>query len=84
MKEAPEELGLIVTLWNAPVHPLVPVEHRGSPIIIVLACYHGPFKNGEEAIRPLRQIGTPIADLSEPMRFVLMKITKRLKAIKTK
>jgi hypothetical protein len=48
----------------------VPVEHRGSPIIIVLACYHGPVEKGEAAIGPLRQIGTPIADLSEPMRFV--------------
>ena len=70
MKDAPEELGLIATLWNAPEHPKVPVEHQGSPIIIVLGCYHGPFEKGEGIIKPLRQIGTPIADLSEPMRFV--------------
>jgi hypothetical protein len=70
MKDAPEELGLIATLWNAPEHPKVPEEHQGSPIIIVLACYHGPFEKGEEIIKPLRQIGTPIADLTEPMRFV--------------
>jgi len=70
MKDAPEELGLIAIFWNAPKHPRVPVEHQDKPVIIVAACYHGPFEKGEETIAPLRQIGTPIADLSEPMRFV--------------
>jgi hypothetical protein len=70
MKDAPEELSLIATLWNAPEHPSIPVEHQGSPIIILLGCYHGPFEKGEEMIGPLRQIGKPIADLSQPMRFV--------------
>ncbi len=69
MRDAPEELSLIATLWNAPEHPRVPREQLGTPIIILLGCYHGPFQEGEELIRPLREIGTPIADLSEPMSF---------------
>jgi FAD/FMN-containing dehydrogenase len=36
----------------------------------VLACYHGPIENGEKAIRPLRQIVTPLADLSGPRPFL--------------
>jgi FAD/FMN-containing dehydrogenase len=69
MEDAPEELGAIAIFWNAPKHPRVPAEHQGEPVIIVPACYHGPFEKGEEAIAPLRRIGTPIADLSGPMRF---------------
>lgn len=70
MKNAPEELGLIATLWNAPEHKSVPVEYQGSPVITILGCYHGQFEKREEIIKPLRQIGKPIADLSESMRFV--------------
>jgi len=70
MEDAPEELGLIAIFWNAPKHPRVSEEHQGKPVIILAACYHGPFEKGEENIAPLRRIGTPIADLSEPMRFV--------------
>lgn len=70
MKEAPEELSLIATLWDAPEDPKVPLEYHGSPIIMLLGCYHGQYDKGPEIIRPLREITESIADLSEPMRFV--------------
>ena len=40
------------------------------PIVILLACYTGPFEAGEEAIRPMRRVGEPLADLSGPMDFL--------------
>lgn len=70
MAEAPEELGAIAVFWNAPMEPPIPEEVRGAPVIIFLACYTGPFEDGEEVVRPLREFDTPVADLSGPMRFV--------------
>jgi hypothetical protein len=70
MAEAPEELGAIAVFWNAPEEPPIPEEARGTPVIIFLACYTGPFEKGEEVIRPLREFDTPMVDLSGPMRFV--------------
>jgi FAD/FMN-containing dehydrogenase len=70
LREAPPELGVLATLWTAPDENSVPAPCRGAPVVIVLACYHGPIENGEKAIRPLRQIVTPLADLSGPRPFL--------------
>jgi len=70
LHEAPEELGVLATLWTAPDDESVPAPCRGAPVAIVLACYHGPVANGEAAIRPLRRIVTPLADLSGPRPFL--------------
>jgi hypothetical protein len=72
MEKAPPELGLIATLWNAPGDPRIPQKHQGDPIIAVLACYHGSFETGQEVIRPLGEFGSPIADLSESLRWTQM------------
>lgn len=68
--DAPEELGILVTLWTAPEGEPVPPEHRGEPVIIVLGCYFGPFEQGEAVIKPLREIAEPIADMSGPRRYL--------------
>jgi hypothetical protein len=67
---APAELGVLATLWTAPDDDSVPAPCRGALVVIVLACYHGPIENGEKAIRPLRQIVTPLADLSGRRPFL--------------
>jgi FAD/FMN-containing dehydrogenase len=67
---APPELGIFATLWTAPDESSVPAPCRGAPVVIVLACYHGPVENGEKAIRPLRRIVPPLADLSGPRPFL--------------
>jgi FAD/FMN-containing dehydrogenase len=63
-------LGVLATLWTAPDDDSVPAPCRGAPVVIVLACYCGPVENGEQAIRPLRRIVTPLADLSGPRPFL--------------
>lgn len=70
MLDAPEELGILVTLWTAPEGELVPPKHHGEPVIMVLGCYFGPFRQGEATIEPLREIVEPIADLSGPRRYL--------------
>jgi FAD/FMN-containing dehydrogenase len=67
--DAPEDLGLLATLWSAPQAQSVPSQYRGSPVIIVAGCYSGPLETGEQIIQPLRKTIEPIADISRPMRF---------------
>ncbi len=70
MRTAPEELGSIAVLWTAPEEAFIPEEARGDPVLVFLACYSGPFDQGEAAIRPFRDFGEALADLSGPMPFV--------------
>jgi len=67
MESAPDELMAIGVYWSAPEAPQVPERHRGQPVVILLACWTGPFERGEEVIAPLRRMGAPIADLSGPL-----------------
>jgi FAD/FMN-containing dehydrogenase len=41
----------------------------GTPTVAVVACYNGPIEEGEKALRPLREFGSPIADHIGPMSY---------------
>jgi len=69
MATAPEELGVLATYWSIPRSPDIPEELHGRPVVILLACYTGPFEAGERAILPLRELDRPLFDLSAPMKF---------------
>lgn len=69
MPNAPEEVGTLAVLWTAPDEEFIPPEAQGKPAIVLLACYSGPFDQGEAAIRPFREVAEPLADLSGPMPF---------------
>ena len=70
MAGAPDELMVLGVCWSAPAVPEVPQEHHGKPAIILLGCYTGPAEKAEQVLAPLRNIGTPLADLSAPMPWV--------------
>ena len=70
MPSAPDELMAIAIYWNAPQGEPIPEEHRGAPVMVVVGCWCGPLDQGEEATQPLRQIATPIADLSGAMPYL--------------
>jgi hypothetical protein len=70
MASASEQLGALAVFWSAPDIPEIPPEHRGAPVVILLACYTGPYEQGAAAIEPLRRVGMPLADLSGPTDFV--------------
>ncbi len=61
--DAPDELTTIVTLRRMPPLPSFPAELHGQPVVNVGACYAGDLERGEEVVRPLRELGTPVADL---------------------
>jgi FAD/FMN-containing dehydrogenase len=70
MANAPDELMAISVLWTAASEEYIPEEFHGAPVIVTAALWAGPFEQGERAIQPFRELGTPIADLSGPLPFV--------------
>ena len=70
MIAAPEELGILVSLWSASNESQIPENYRGAPILALLGCYTGPFEKGEAVIQSLRELGEPVVDLGGPRPFV--------------
>jgi FAD/FMN-containing dehydrogenase len=67
---APDELGNVVRLGTIPALPVVDGDLHFRPAIAVASCYAGPVDEGERAVRPLREFGTPLVDLVAPTRYV--------------
>jgi FAD/FMN-containing dehydrogenase len=70
LTDAPDELGNVVRLGTIPPLPVVDENLHLRPAIAVASCYAGPVKDGERAVRPLRQFGTPLVDLVGPALYV--------------
>jgi FAD/FMN-containing dehydrogenase len=69
---APRELTLVALMRIAPPAPWLPKQIHGEPIIGVLACHTGRIEEGEKLLAPLRQLGTPAADIVMPRPYTQM------------
>jgi FAD/FMN-containing dehydrogenase len=58
-----------VVMRKAPPLPFLPVEWHGKEVLIFAACYSGDMKEGEQALKGLRALGKPIADVISPHPF---------------
>jgi FAD/FMN-containing dehydrogenase len=67
--QAPDEVSPLGVLGRVPSMELFPKEWHGKPYAAILAMYPGDVEEGERVLQPLRQLGDPIADLSEPMPY---------------
>jgi FAD/FMN-containing dehydrogenase len=63
---APEELACWFVLRKAPPLPFLPEEWHGREILALAVCYAGSVADGERAVKPLREFGKPIADVTGP------------------
>ncbi|MEO5999842.1 MAG: FAD-binding oxidoreductase [Chitinophagaceae bacterium] len=63
MKTAPEELTLYTGLMTSP---------DGIPVVAFVGCYAGDLEQGEAVLKPLREFGTPVADLIGPIPYIQM------------
>ena len=63
MKTAPDELTLYAGLLTSP---------DGIPVVAFVGCYSGDLEEGEAVLKPLREFGTPVADLFQPIPYVQM------------
>jgi FAD/FMN-containing dehydrogenase len=70
LENMPDELTTTVVLVAAPPAPFIPEDWHYKKVAGVVACWSGNAADGEEIVRPLRTLGTPIADLLGPIPYV--------------
>jgi FAD/FMN-containing dehydrogenase len=58
--------------WTVPPAPDFPEAAHGRRVVALPAVSIGPLEAAEEMLRPLRELGTPIADLSGPIPGVYL------------
>lgn len=67
---APDELTVWVVMRKAPPLPFLSEDWHGKPVLVFAACYIGDEPDGGEALKRLRSLGTPVADVIGPSPFV--------------
>ncbi len=70
--QAPDEVNVSATFWTLPAAPAFPEELHGRAVIVLGADFAGPPEEGEHLLRPLREIETPLLDLSGTMPFTAL------------
>jgi FAD/FMN-containing dehydrogenase len=68
--DAPDELSSHGAIWTLPVTPELPEHLRGRPYVGVGGMYAGAPEDGERLTRPLRELGTPLLDISATVPFI--------------
>lgn len=67
---APDEISSACDFFVVPPLPDLPEEIHNIPVVILEGMYAGPVDEAEKAFQPLREITTPIADLSGVSSYV--------------
>jgi len=62
--DAPDELSTVGFIWSLPVVPELPEHLRGLAYAGVSGMWAGDPADGERAARPLRELATPLLDMS--------------------
>jgi len=65
----PDELTIWSVLRKAPPLPFLPEEWHGKEVVVLALCYAGDMSEGEKAVKGIRAIGNPIADVVGPHPF---------------
>ena len=68
--EAPDDLMTIIVHRKAPPLPIIPEELHGQPVVMVICCWVGDLEEGERFIKPLRDFGSPVADVCVPKPYL--------------
>jgi FAD/FMN-containing dehydrogenase len=69
VRGVPDELTTLLSLATAPAAPFLPKAIHGRRVAIVISCFAGEPQDAAALLRPLREFGSPIADLIGPMPY---------------
>jgi FAD/FMN-containing dehydrogenase len=69
VEQAPNEVTSVCVTLTFPANPEMPEAIHDRPCIIVGAVHTGDVDEGLEAMQPLRELGTPLFDMSGPTPF---------------
>jgi hypothetical protein len=63
-RDLPDEVSSDCIHWAIPEHPAFPPELQGKRVTGLAAMYFGSPQKGEKLLQPLREVATPLLDLS--------------------
>lgn len=72
MDSAPEEFSGLALFWTVPAAPDIPEEYHNKRALILAGVHCGSLAEGERVTRPLRELGTPMIDMSGPMPWTVV------------
>jgi FAD/FMN-containing dehydrogenase len=68
----PDEVTSIAATITFPAAPGMPDVIHDRPVVIVGGVYAGDAQEGMAVMQPLRELGTPLFDMSQPMPFTMV------------
>lgn len=72
MADAPETVSSGAMFWGIPAAEAFPAELHGRAVLITPAVHCGVLEEGERILRPLRELATPLLDLSGTMPYTVL------------
>ena len=69
---APPELGTIANVMPAPPMPFLKPEDHGKTVVLAMLAFAGDDAAGEAAMKPFRELATPLADMVKPGPYMQM------------
>ena len=69
---ASDNISSLAVVWSVPDADAFPAELRRRPVVILASVYAGPTDEGARIMQPLRELATPLLDLSGPMPFTVL------------
>jgi FAD/FMN-containing dehydrogenase len=72
MAGAPEEVSSLAICWSVPPGPPFPEEIHGRDVLVIAAVHSGAPEEGEPVVQPLRELSTPVIDLSGPWPYAAL------------
>jgi FAD/FMN-containing dehydrogenase len=72
MASAPDEIAVNALFWSIPASEHFPPALHGKAVFIPAAVHCGPVEEGERALMPLRELATPLLDLSATMPYATL------------
>jgi FAD/FMN-containing dehydrogenase len=70
VSDAPEEVTSVAVAISMPADPALPEPIHNQSCLVIGGVYAGDVDEGMRVLQPLRELGTPLADISEPTPFV--------------
>jgi len=67
--DAPDEITSLAVAITMPAAPTLPPPIHNEECLVIGGVYAGSPEQGMRAMQPLRELGTPLADISQPMPF---------------
>ena len=69
---APEAFGGFPAWQIAPPLPFIPEDRHGEPFLAFVACWAGPVDEGENVLKPLRDVAPTVAEHVGPMPYAAL------------